>query len=230
MSGVVTTEMVGSVLVTRVDDGKANALTHEIIGGVKEAAEHAKAEAKALVLIGRPGKFSAGFDLSVMTSSAEAARDLLGAGALMALDLLELPIPVLFGVTGHALAMGGILLTAADYRVGADGPFKLGLNEVAIGMPVPRFAVELCRDRLSPAWFTRSVQCAEILDPTAAMEAGYLDELAKPEDVESRVIEIAGQMAGLLHSGPFAQTRVSCRGVLAAKLRADLAEDLAAFG
>lgn len=230
MSGVVTTEMVDSVLVVRVDDGKANALTHEIIGAVNEAAQKAKSDAKALVVIGRPGKFSAGFDLSVMTSSAEAARELLGAGAYMALDLLELPIPVLFGVTGHALAMGGILLTAADYRVGADGPFKLGLNEVAIGMPVPRFAVELCRARLSPNWFTRSVQCAEILDPTAAMEAGYLDELARPEAVEERVIEIAGQMAGLLHPGPFAQTRVSCRGALAAQLRADLSADLAAFG
>ena len=81
--------------------------------------------------------------------------------------------PVVFGVTGHALAMGGILTVTADYRVGGEGAFKIGLNEVAIGMPVPSFAVELCRDRLAKKWFTRCVQHAELTSPDTAVEAGF---------------------------------------------------------
>ena len=91
-----------------------------------------------MAIIGRPGKFSAGFDLSVMTAGPDQARDLLRAGADLALRIYTFPIPVVLGATGHALAMGAILLMAADVRIGADGPFKVGLPEVEIGMPLPR--------------------------------------------------------------------------------------------
>lgn len=136
-SSAVTTQLIGEVLVIRVDDGKANALTPDVIQSVSDALTEGFEQAKAVTIIGREGKFSAGFDLKIMTSGVEQARDLLGAGAALGLKIFEAPVPVVLGVTGHALAMGGILTTCADYRVGADGPFKLGLNEVAIGMPVP---------------------------------------------------------------------------------------------
>ena len=166
----------GDVVVVRLDDGKANALSHDIIAALSAALDEG-AQAKAVAIIGREGKFSAGFDLSVMTSGPQQARDLLQAGANLAMQAYLSPVPVVFGVTGHALAMGAILCSAADYRVGAEGQFKLGLNEVGIGMPVPRFAVELVRDRLTPTWFTRSAQHGEVLDPAQALAAGYLDEV-----------------------------------------------------
>src|SRR5690606_30596089 len=174
----------GGVAVVTVDDGKANALSHEVLGGIEHALDTAESEgSKALVLLGREGRFSAGFDLSVMTAGPEQARDLLARGARLALRTYQLPIPVVFGVTGHALAMGGILLCSADLRIGARGEFKLGLPEVRIGMPLPGFAAELCRDRMSPRWYTRAAQLAETLDPEMALEAGLLDELVEPGEV-----------------------------------------------
>ncbi len=130
--GAVTLQIDGGVAVVTIDDGKANALSHDVLGALETAFDDVEAsDARALVLAGRPGRFSAGFDLSVMTAGPAQARDLLGRGARLGLRLYEFPVPVVFAVTGHALAMGGILLCCADVRIGADGPFKLGLPEVA---------------------------------------------------------------------------------------------------
>jgi len=227
---VVTTTFEGDVAIISADDGKANALSFALLEQLAAAIDGAVAESKACVLIGRDGKFSAGFDLSVMGSGdIGQARKLLGAGAELALQIFMAPIPIVLGVTGHALAMGGILTTTADYRVGADGPFKIGLNEVAIGMPVPGFAVELCRDRLSPKWFNRCVQTAEICGPAQALEAGFLDEVVAPEQVLSRATEVAATLAARVHPGPFRATRTNVRGVLADELESNLRADLRLF-
>lgn len=213
-----------------IDDGKANALSHAVLAGIEDALDRAlDADAAAVVVVGRDGRFSAGFDLSVMTAGPEQARDLLGRGARLGLRLYELPVPVVFAVTGHALAMGGILLCCADVRIGADGPFRIGLPEVRIGMPVPAFAVELCRDRLSPRWFTRAIQLAHDHDPATALEAGFLDEVVEPERVADRAHQVAAELAEHLHRGPFRMTRATIRASLAEQLRDALEADLAAF-
>jgi enoyl-CoA hydratase len=220
---------VGDVMVIRVDDGKANALTHGIIDALSVALDEGAEQAKAVAVLGREGKFTAGFDLSVMTAGPQQASDLLGAGARMGMKVYLSPVPVVFGVTGHALAMGAILCAAADYRVGAQGAYKLGLNEVAIGMPVPRFAVELVRDRLAPAWFTRSAQHGEVLTPDQALAAGYLDEVVELASVEARALEVAAGLAERVHPGPFRLTRTYIRGGLAERINAELSADLAEF-
>jgi enoyl-CoA hydratase len=222
-----TTE--GDVAVISLDDGKANALSFDVLDGLDAALSEAESSAKAVVVNGREGKFSAGFDLKVMTGDADGARRMLGAGALLGLRIYTFPIPVVLGVTGHALAMGGILTTTADYRVGADGPYKLGLNEVAIGMPVPAFGVELCRDRLSPAWFTRCVQHATLCTPTEAVGAGFLDEVVAMDAVADRTLAVATHLAETVHPAPFRMTRETIRGELAAELRAGLERDLGDF-
>jgi enoyl-CoA hydratase len=228
-AGTVQYRIEGDVAVVTIDDGKANALGFDALDGIDRALDRARDEARAVVVLGRPGKFSAGFDLSVMTSGPEGARDLLGRGAELGLRLFEFPVPVVLGVTGHALAMGGILLCCGDVRIGAEGPFKLGLNEVAIGMPVPAFAVELCRDRLSKRSFNRAVQLAHVHTPAEALEAGFLDELVDPDEVGPRAIAVAAELAERLHPGPFRATRRTIRAELATELRASLAADLAAF-
>jgi enoyl-CoA hydratase len=230
MSDTVSSSTDGDVTVIRVDDGKANALSFDVIEGVAAALERGAAESRAIAVIGREGKFSAGFDLSVMTGGdIAAARDLLGAGARLGLQIFESPVPVVLGVTGHAIAMGGILTTCADFRVGADGPYKIGLNEVSNGMPVPAFAVEMCRDRLSPRWFTRCVQSAYMCTPAEALEAGFLDEVCQLDGVATRAVEVATQLAAYVHAGPFRTTRATVRGRLADELRVGLDADLAAF-
>jgi enoyl-CoA hydratase len=229
MSDAVQLTTEGDVAVISLDDGKANALSFDVLDGLDAALTQAESCAKAVVINGREGKFSAGFDLKVMTGDADGARRMLGTGAQLAFRIYTFPMPVVLGVTGHALAMGGIIITTADYRVGADGPFKLGLNEVAIGMPVPTFGVELCRDRLSPAWFTRCVQHATLCTPTDAVAAGFLDEVVAMDAVADRTLAVATQLAETVHPGPFRMTRETIRGELADELRAGLEADLGDF-
>ncbi len=229
MSDFVRTTIHGDVHVIDLDDGKANALSFAVIDGLNAALDASESSAGAVAIIGRDGKFSAGFDLKVMTSSIDDARRLLRAGAELALRVYMSPIPIVLGITGHALAMGGILATTADYRIGADGPFKLGLNEVAIGMPVPTFGVELCRDRLTHTWFTRCVQHAHLCTPAEAVAAGFLDELVAPADVRDGAIERAAHLAASLHRGPFRLTRNTMRAATAAALRDSLDADMALF-
>lgn len=228
-SSAVVTARDGDVAVITLDDGKANAISFDVLTGLNAALDDAFDNAKAVALVGRDGKFSAGFDLKVMTGDIADARRLLGGGAELAIRVFEAPIPIVLGVTGHALAMGGILTTTADYRVGAAGDYRLGLNEVAIGMPVPKFAVELTRDRLAMRWFTRCVQHAELCSPELAVEAGFLDEVVPLDQVRDRSVARAQQLADTVQPGPFRVTRRTIRGGLATDLRASLAEDLALF-
>jgi enoyl-CoA hydratase len=169
MTDLVTTRTEGDITIARFDDGKANALSFDMLDQLNAALDAAEASSKAVALIGREGKFSAGFDLTVMNGGdLDATRRILQIGAELALRIFMSPIPVVLGITGHALAQGGIIAACADYRVGAEGPYKLGLPEVAIGMPMPTFGAELCRDRISKKWYTRCVQHGELLTPDHA--------------------------------------------------------------
>jgi len=212
-------ERIGDVAVIRLDDGKANALGFEVLDGLLGALDDA-ADAKAVCILGRPGRFSAGFDLNVMRSGQ--AVELMTRGSDLALRLVEHPAPVVLGVTGHALAMGAVLLMTADWRVGAEGDFKIGLNEVRIGLFVPGFAVDLADYRLSRRHLTEAVQLAEVYDPAGAQAAGFLDEVVAPVAVEERAVERATAWAADLAPDAFARTREITRGPLLAKLQASL--------
>ena len=225
----VTYELQDRVALITIDDGKANAISHPIAAGIHDALEKAKTEAGAVVLAGRPGRFSAGFDLSVMTSSPEAARNLLKAGADIAIEIHEFPMPVVIASTGHALAMGAILLMSADVRIGAEGNYKIGLNEVAIGMPVPKFAVELARTSLSNAAFTAAVNHATVYDPAGAVSAGYLDQVVADDEVISTALTHAAELAERLDPNAFALTRANCRGASLELIRSGLTNDIASF-
>jgi len=225
----VTLELDGDIGVIRIDDGKANAMSHEIIDALEAHLHTVQAEAKAVAIIGREGKFSAGFDLKTMQAGPREARDLLKAGAELGHRLYTSPIPVVIGCTGHALAMGAISLFCADIRIGADGPYKIGMNEVAIGMPVPRFAIELARDRLSPRHLSAAVNQARVFDPATAVEAGYLDWTVPLEEVGPSAIQIAQHMAATLHPAAFRLTREYLRGAVGDRVLAGLAADVETF-
>lgn len=227
----VTTTITDGVAVIDLDDGKANALGFAVLDGLDAALATAEADdsARSVAIIGRPGRFSAGFDLSVMTSGPGPAREMLGRGAELGLRLYTFPKPVVLGVTGHALAMGAILLCCADMRIGADGAYKIGLNEVAIGMPVPAFAVGVCETRLTLPAFTRAIQLARIHTPAEAAAAGFLDEVVADDEVRDRAIATAADLGERLHPGPFRVTRRTVRGTTADRLRSNLERDLAIF-
>jgi len=216
----------GDVAVLRLDDGKANALGHGTVAALAGALDRAEADGAAVLLVGRPGRLSAGFDLATMRAGPAAVRELVGAGAELPLRLYEHPGPTVVACTGHALAAGALLLAAADTRVGTRGDYRIGLNEVAIGMTLPLFGVELARDRLSPRHFTAAVIQSRIDGPDAAVETGWLDEVVEAEAVEARARDRAAELARLPRAA-YAGTKRQSRRSVAERIRATLADDLA---
>lgn len=197
MSSLVKMQEHDAYTALHLDDGKANALGFEMIAAINGGLDTAAEREMPVVIQGRPGKFSAGFDLSVMVNQDDETRRLLSQGAELSLRLMRFETPVILAVTGHALAMGALLCLSADYRIGVEGEFKLGLNEAAIGMTLPWFGVELARHRLATTHFTASVGLAKIYDPSTAVEAGFLDEAVAAEGFEARVEEMAKTVAKL---------------------------------
>jgi enoyl-CoA hydratase len=190
-------ELQGNVAHVLMDDGKANALSDAMVGELREALTRAEKEASAVVLSGRPDRFCAGFDLKVMMSSPEAAQKLLRSGADLLMRMYGSPLPIVAACTGHALAAGALVLLTADLRLGAAGAFRIGLNEVAIGMPVPILAMELARDRLATTELARATLRAHVYGPEEAARAGYLDEVVAPADLAARAKEEAGKLGSL---------------------------------
>jgi len=217
-----TSEIRDGLAVVRMDDGKANAFSFAMLDALGAALDAAEREARALVLLGRPDRFSGGFDLGVMNAGGEAMVRLVTGGGRLALRLYEFPLPVVIGCTGHALAMGAVALCAADLRIGAAGDYKIGLNEVAIGLTLPPFALELARERLAPTHLQRATGLAEIFDPAGAAAAGFLDRVVPPAEVEKACLEAAAALAALparAHAG----TKRALRRAALDAIRASLA-------
>jgi enoyl-CoA hydratase len=194
---LLTSELRDGVAVLRMDDGKANAFSFALLEAISQALDAAEKEAKAVVLLGRPDRFSGGFDLKVMNEGGEATLRLVTAGGRLALRLYESPLPVVIGCTGHALAMGAVALCAADLRIGAAGDYKIGLNEVAIGLSLPPFAYELAAERLAKPHLQRATALAEVYDPAGAVAAGFLDRTVALEQVEAAALDAAAALAAL---------------------------------
>ncbi len=223
---IVRYELSGKVAIVTMDDGKANALSESMLRELLAAIDRAEHEASAIVLTGRADRFCAGFDLRVMMSSPEAAVALLRLGSTLLLRLFELPLPLVIAATGHALAGGALVVLTGDVRLGVDGPYKLGLNEVAIGLPVPMLAMELARARLLPTELTRATLLAQIYSPTEAAAAGYLDRVVAADALAATALAEATRL-GALSRAAFAGTKSRLRGAAADLIRSSFESDLA---
>jgi enoyl-CoA hydratase len=197
MGELVSYQRDGGVATITMNDGKKNALSPDMLAGLYNAFERAQADGAVVLLTGREGVFSGGFDLRVLGAGGTDAYRMLLAGFRLAERVLSFPTPVLIACPGHALAMGAFLLLSADYRLGTAGDFKIGANEVAIGLTMPFFGVEICRQRLAPAHFNRAVINAEIYTPEGAVAAGFLDRVVAPQDFAATAKEIAEGLAKL---------------------------------
>ena len=208
------------VAVIEMDDGKVNAISRSMIDALNRALDRAEKEAKAIVLCGRTGRFSGGFDLGAMRAGAEQARALVGGGAELALRLYAFPLPVVIACTGHAIAMGAVLLLSGDTRLGAEGAFKIGLNEVSIGLALPPFALRLAEARLSKRHLVRATLEAEIYAPSRAVDAGFLDRVTSPEGLAVEALAEANRLAAL-DPLAFQATKVGLRSDTIARIRTE---------
>jgi enoyl-CoA hydratase len=216
------------VAVLRLDDGKVNVVSHRLIELFHAGLDRALQDAEAVAVLGREGKLSAGFDLTEMTAGIERTQALVGSGGKLLMRIFAHPQPVVVGVTGHALAAGALLVLSADTRIGADGPSKIGLNETAIGMGLPEFAIELAQARLAPTHLTRATIQAEIYDPAGALAAGYLDRVVPADQCETATIEEARRL-GALSSSAYAHTKRAIRQARADRVTAGIDADMASM-
>jgi enoyl-CoA hydratase len=224
----VTTTIEDGVAVVRFDDGKVNVLSYDALAALGDAFDRAAEEASAVALIGGRRAFSAGFDLSVMTQGIGSALKLVNAGGELMLRIFLHPQPVVAGARGHALAGGVLLLASCDVRIGADAPAKIGLNETAIGMSLPLFALELARERLSAQALTAATLLAEVYDPAGALAVGWLDRVVPADDLETAAITEARRL-GELSAAAYARTKLSLRQPLVDRVRAGAEADAARF-
>ena len=184
MSTNISFQLEGKVGMITVDDGKVNAFSHSLIKAFNEVLDQVESSsADALLITGRQGILSGGFDLKVMHESPEARIEMGKAGARLLLRLLELPIPIVVASTGHAIALGAFLLLAADYRIGVEGDYKMGLNEMAIGIPIPLWGVEMCKTNIARPFYLRAILNAELFNPQNALQAGFLNEVVSEKDL-----------------------------------------------
>lgn len=223
----VTYRRAGSLAAITLDDGKVNAMSTVMLEAINNAFDRAAADdAAVVVLAGREGVFSAGFDLPTLRRGGFGALTMVRAGFETAERILSFPKPVVVACTGHAIAMGTFLLFSGDYRIGTRGTFTLSANEVAIGLTMPRAAMEILRYRLTPSAFTRAVNLAEPFTPDDAAAAGFLDRVVGPAELLPAAYAVADQLTGLDMDAHRA-TKLRARARMLDTLRSAIDEDTA---
>ncbi|WPN61889.1 MULTISPECIES: crotonase/enoyl-CoA hydratase family protein [unclassified Pseudomonas] len=194
MSDLIAYHLDDGIATLTLNNGKVNAISPDVIAAFNAALDQATADRAVVIITGQPGILSGGYDLKVMTAGPKEAVNLVTAGSTLARRLLSHPFPVVVACPGHAVAKGAFLLLSADYRIGVEGPFSIGLNEVQIGMTMHHAGIELARDRLRKSAFHRSVINAEMFNPQGAVDAGFLDKVVSAEELQGAALEAARQL------------------------------------
>lgn len=225
MTDLVSYVLKDGVAIIAMDDGKANALSHTMFDQLTAAFDQAEKDSAVVVLQGREGRFSGGFDLKEMYKGPEEAKALTKRGSEFAVRIMSFNTPVIGVSTGHCIAMGAYTMLACDYRIGAEGDFKIGLNETAIGMPMHRFGIELGRYKIPKNYFNRSLINGEIFNPKEAVKAGYYDRLVPVEQLDAAGA-MAGQMFAQLKMNAFSYTKNASRKEVFTLFEECIADDL----
>lgn len=194
MSELITYHLEDGIATLTLNNGKVNAISPDLIVAFNTALDQATQDRAVVIVTGQPGILSGGYDLKVMTAGPKDAVALVTAGSTLARRMLAHPFPIIVACPGHAVAKGAFLLLSADYRIGVEGPFSIGLNEVQIGMTMHHAGIELARDRLRRSAFHRSVINAEMFDPISAVDAGFLDKVVTVEQLQESALAAARQL------------------------------------
>jgi enoyl-CoA hydratase len=194
MSELISYHLEDGIATLTLSNGKVNAISPDVIAAFNAALDRAVTDRAVVIITGTPGMLSGGYDLKVMTSGPKEAVALVTAGSTLARRLLAHPFPVIVACPGHAVAKGAFLLLSVDYRIGVDGPFTIGLNEVQIGMTMHHAGIELARDRLRKSAFHRAVINAEMFNPQSAVDAGFFDLVVSVEELQGAALAAARQL------------------------------------
>jgi enoyl-CoA hydratase len=229
MSALTNYEHDDGIAIVTMDDGKVNALGVTMLRELHAAFDRAESDGAIVMLTGREGRFSAGFDLKVFTETPEQLPEMLTLGARLCERILTFPRPVITACTGHGVAAGCFIQLPADLRLGVDGPFQIGLNEVKIGLTMPRFVIELARARLTPSHFDRAVNSAVMYAPADAVSAGFLDRVVPSEELQPAALLAARELAGL-NAEAHKATKLKSRADLIRAVQTAIAEEFEMAG
>ena len=228
MSTLVTYRNEDSIATITMDDGKRNALSSEMLAELNAAFDRAKEEQVPVILTGRPETLSAGFDLKVMMAGGRAAAEMVLAGFRLGERMLGFPTPVVVACNGNAIAMGAFLLLSADYRIATAGPYRIVANEVAIGITMPHFGVEICRQRLAPSHFQRAVIQSESYGPEEGVLAGWVDRVVPAAELEAAARTKVAELVKL-NAAAHAATKLRARKPALQAVRHAIETDEAEF-
>lgn len=220
----VSVEVENNILTITLKNGKVNAISHQVISEINTALDQAEQENSVVILTGQAGIFSGGYDLKTMKASSDSAISLVTEGSKLARRMLAFPTPIIAACTGHAVAKGAFLLLSCDYRIGCEGDFKIGLNEVAIGMTMHNAGIDIARNRIPSNYLTRSVINAELFSPQTAVLAGFLDKVVDESQLMSAAQAVAKQMLTLnmsAHHGTKLKERQTILAALDTSIESD---------
>jgi enoyl-CoA hydratase len=217
------------IAVITLKNGKVNAISPQVITEINDALDQAETAGAVVIITGQPGILSGGYDLKTVKESPASAVSLITAGSTLTRRMLSFPFPIIGACTGHAIAKGAFLLLCCDLRIGSKGPFKIGLNEVAIGMTMHQAGIEMARNRVPINYLTRSVINAELFNPETAVLAGFLDTIVEPEQLMETAMAAANQLLTLnmtAHGGTKLKERKEVLIALDAAIEIDAAMTL----
>ncbi len=203
-------ELIEDTAILSFDDGKANVIGHDFMDAMNQDLDQAEKEATAVVITGRTGLLSGGFDLKEIQKGPAAVKAMMNKGAKMFFRMFSYPQPLIIACSGHAIAAGAFLLLTADSRIGSAGDFKIGLNETSIGSTFPVFGIELAKARLNPNYLTRSFLQSELFSPQEAVNAGFLDQVVAAESALDTAMVLAARL-GKLPPSIYARNKLDIR-------------------
>jgi enoyl-CoA hydratase len=226
MSERVKYELVDGVSLITMDDGKVNVISPEMIEELNEAFDKAEKDRGVVLLGGKTGIFSAGFDLKVLRSG-DSGRifKMLRGCADLALRILTFKTPVVSYSMGHTYPAGLFLMLASDLRLGTKGEFAWGFNEVVIGLTLPQYSIELARQRLSPSYLSRAALTGELFAPEEALTAGFMDILCSADEIGAKAFAAALQLTKINHDAHYA-TKLKVRRRYIDELKAAIEAEL----
>ena len=188
------------VSIITLDDGKANVFSYDMLSALNECLKEVPKDSGSLVLAGREGIFSGGFDLKTLASGdVDAIIKMVSLGNKTLLDLYSFPRPIVAAVSGHSVALGIFITCCADYRIAINGQFICQANEVRNNMDIPIQIMEILKARVNKNYFYPAVYHSDAYSMKDSIAVGFIDEVVAEDKFMERVMEKADELSSLPH-------------------------------